>query len=767
MSAHSLRKSQLAIAILAITASATAQAQVIAPSSPTLLNQVTVSATRTERQLDDVASSVSVKTADVAERQMARNTRDLVKYEPGVDVSSDSRFGLGGFNIRGMDENRVKMTVDGVDQAKSFGYERSLQSQRNFFDIENMKQLEIVKGPASSVHGSDAIGGVAAFITKDPADYLNAEGDDTYASVKAGYNSSDSSFNETLTLANRQGDLESLLVYTRRDGEEQETYGGRGGEGATREQADPLEFSSDSLLGKLQYQVDDDNRIGFTGEWMESRTQTDMLSAYGDTIVDMENTVPGRPNFVERYYTNQSADDQAERVRLGFFHEWQADRFAFDDLKWNLNWQKSKSTQKTTDSFNMIFNGNHSDDVSNRLKTYSYEEESIQADIVFNKSIDMNSTSHYLTYGANFEDKVLNNENKGIDLDTGEDMDISSWMPEVGLRQFGLFAQDEIGLMDDRLVVTPGIRYDRFEEDIKSTDGYTGTDLKDQSYDSFTGRLGAVYEINDVWSTFAQYSQGFSTPDMFAKYFNYENHGVEVLSNPDLKPEESDSIEFGLRANNYLGSMEVTAFYNEYENFIEETCVADSGCKDSSGTFQYQNLSEATVKGVEFKGMLWLDEAFGAPAGTRFNTAIAWSEGRGTKQDNEGNPVKDEPLNTIAPLTAVFGLGYDAPSNDWGSELMWTLVAAKDEDDISNMGDVSMGGDLGEDKYATPGYGLVDLVAYYKPYEDITINAGIFNMFDKQYWVWDDVRNITEAYEGLNRYTQPGRNYSVSVKWEI
>ena len=83
------------------------------------------------------------------------------------------------------------------------------------------------------------------------------------------------------------------------------------------------------------------------------------------------------------------------------------------------------------------------------------------------------------------------------------------------------------------------------------------------------------------------------------------------------------------------------------------------------------------------------------------------------------------------------------------------------------MNDVSMGGDQGDDKFATPGYGLVDLTAYYKPHKDVTINAGVFNIADKQYWVWDDVRHTTASDPGLNRYTQPGRNYSVSVKWEI
>ncbi len=769
-------KSQLAIAVMAVSASIAQAGQ-----TSTLLDQVTVTATRTERTLDDVASSVSVVTTDDAEKNMAQDIRDLIKYEPGVNVSSDSRFGLGSFNIRGMDQNRVKITVDGVDQAKAFGYERTLQSQRNFFDIENMKVLEIVKGPASSIHGSDAIGGVVSFITKDPSDYLKAEGDDSYASIKAGYRGADSSFSESLTLANRTGDLESLVVYTRRDGKEQKTYGGRGGDGESREQADPLDYSSDSLLGKVQYQLNDTNRIGFTAEWLGRRSQSDLLSMQDYTIVDV--AVGGIP-MVSRVYSNNVADDKVERTRLGFFHEWDADLQAFDTMKWSIDWQESETTQKTSDTFESIVKfpgGTHTK--RNRYKTYSYNEESVQADLLFNKSLALGSTEHYLTYGANFEQKRIANENKIINdttynVDTGEvtkpaDVNNENWMPNVSITQYSGFVQDEIGFFNDRLLVTPGIRYDHFEEKIKSTDNYDNngistSDIKDASYDSWTARLGSVYEINDTWSTFAQYSQGFRAPDMFSKYFTYspsEMPDVKVIANPDLKPEESDTFELGLRANNQLGSMEVTGFYNQYKNFIEERCIENCGAV--SGTFQYQNLSEATIYGAEFKGMLWLDQVLSAPAGTRLNTAIAWSRGRGTKVDDNGNIRKDEPLNTISPLTAVIGLGYDAPSNRWGSDLVWTLVAGKDSDDISNLGDVNTDGNQGEEHFASPGYGLVDLTAYYKPYKDITINAGIFNMTDKKYWVWNDVRNLTASYQGLNRYTQPGRNYSISVKWEI
>ena len=451
MSLPTLRKKQIAVAVMAVTASLAHAEQPV-----TMLDQITVSATKTERPLDDVASSVSVTTAEDAEKVVAKDIRDLVRYEPGVEVSSDSRFGESGFNIRGMDQNRVKITVDGVDQAKAFGYEKSLQSQRNFFDIENMKQLDIVKGPASSIHGSDAIGGVAAFTTKDPADYLNVAGNDTYLSLKSGYNSADSNFNEALTLANRNGDLESLLVYSRRDGKETETYGGRGGKWPTREEADPMNYRSDNVLGKLQYQLNENHRIGLTAEWLNSRSNSELLSQDGYYVLN-----PAGPGmFHKRLYTNQSSEDQVERQRIGFFHESQANNIVFDDMKWSLNWQDSKTRQKTKENFTgqmVTAGGNVVSETNNdnRLKDYRYSEKSIQLDATFNKLLDIKGTEHFFTYGLSAEDKVINNTNKTIYLDDASKNKTDNWMPEVGLQQYGLFAQNEISLMNDRLIVTP------------------------------------------------------------------------------------------------------------------------------------------------------------------------------------------------------------------------------------------------------------------------------------------------------------------------
>ena len=271
-------KNRLAIAVVAAMATVI-QAEETQTPQATMMKQVTVSATRTEKQVKDVAGSVTVINEEALEKGLSRNIREMVRYEPGVDVRYDARTGMKGFNIRGIDENRVKIMIDGVDQAKSFQPGGNyLRSERSFIDIDAMKAVEIVKGPASSLYGSDAIGGLVAFQTKDPTDYLKAEGDDSYASVKGSYGSANKGLTETLTLANRSGDLDTMMVYTRNDYKETETHSGEDIEGLGRGKADPLDGGLNNLLLKAQYQLNGDHRIGVTGEYHDRKTEIDIKS---------------------------------------------------------------------------------------------------------------------------------------------------------------------------------------------------------------------------------------------------------------------------------------------------------------------------------------------------------------------------------------------------------------------------------------------------------------------------------------------------------
>ena len=150
---------------------------------------ITVVGTRTERALNDVAASITVKTSDDIERELTRNIADLVRFEPGITVGgTGDRFGLGGFNIRGIGGNRVLTIVDGVRISDEFSFGPFLSARRDFVDVDSIYQAEIARGPISSLYGSDALGGVVALRTKTAEDYLG--GESTYVGLKTGYSSS-------------------------------------------------------------------------------------------------------------------------------------------------------------------------------------------------------------------------------------------------------------------------------------------------------------------------------------------------------------------------------------------------------------------------------------------------------------------------------------------------------------------------------------------------------------------------------------------------
>lgn len=719
-------KNTLALAVMAATVSL-ASTQVVfaeevaekekkAQSKPTLMNQVTVTAARSEKQLKDIAGSVSVIDEEQKEALLATNIKELMRYEPGVIVGTNSRGGLDDFNIRGMEGNRVKVMVDGVDLPKQMdtGYYFQ-QPQRSQIDLEAIKTVEVVKGPASSLYGSDAIGGIVAFKTKDPADYLKAEGDDTAGSIKAGYSSANNGFSETLTLANRTGDLESLLVYTRRDYKETETYGGSDEIGDSRGQADPVDASNNSLLGKLQYQINEDHRIGLTAEYFKDDIDTTFKS---ESVAGFD-PVTGK--------------DDISRKRVGIFHEWQAGNVVFDNMRWQFDWQDSDSQQDTYRPNN-----------SNEHKDYFYGEERLKLSSQFHKAAELNAISHEFVYG--FDINQAKTSNRNIINIPGQSPEDKSYIPKVDDLTYGLFIQDEIKL-NDRLAIIPGLRYDSYDYNPEGilNDG-SGDSAPDSSDSKLTARIGSVYELNETFSVFGQLSQGFKAPDMFDMYYTDTSRFYDILANPELKPEESKSIELGLRGGGSLGSFEIAAFYSDYKNFIDQVMTMPGGRM----TFRSENISKANIKGIELKGQLWLDEAIDAPQGTSLRGSLAYADGKGM-QDGESW----EALDSVAPLQGVIGLGYDDLSGNWGGELSWTLVKGKSDSDVED-------GD-----FNPAGYGLVDMTAYYLPAQNVTLRAGLFNITDKKYHLWDDVRGIDEDYAGLDRYSEPGRNFSISAKYDF
>ncbi|SQD78029.1 TonB-dependent hemoglobin/transferrin/lactoferrin family receptor [Moritella yayanosii] len=690
-----------------------------------------VSATRSEQLLTDVAASVSVISADDIEENIVKNIGEIFDYTPGVTVESDPRYGIQSINIRGMEGNRVKIVIDGVSQANRFDSGQSfIQAGRLDIDPDMIKSVEVVKGAASSLYGSDAIAGIVAFETKDPSDFLDA-GDNSGGHLKLGYHSVDSSFSQSVALANRTGDLETLVAYTHRVGEEEQNFG----------EPDPQETENNNVLVKLQYQLNENHRIEFTGEQVVSDTDTDLPLDISPPYANWDKSV--------------DAADQSKRQRFGVKYILTTNNAAFDTMSVQFDWQKSKQASQTTrsSSTTSMFTPN-----TDEVKEYLYAERGYQVSAQFEKSLILAGMEHHLIYGLSYATRDIENTNlthyvKG-NGDTGTKL--YYYMPEAEDIKWGAYLQDQILLLDGALVLTPGLRFDSFSTKPDNTDpltsyndvsGYEPTDYKEYSDSAVTAKLGALYNLTDDTKIFAQVSQGFRAPDFQELYYSWSNtaHGYKSQPNPDLEAETSISYETGLRGNFAAGNYEFSLFYSDYDDFIDKIKYQENGIDITT----YDNLDKATIKGAEIATNLWLDSLIGVFDGTTLRLAAAYTEG----EDQDGLA-----LNSVAPWNMVVGLNYDSPSVNWGTSLKTVYTAKKGSSDINATATGS------EDQIENPSSTVVDLTAYYKPMEDLTLRAGVYNLTDEQYWSWNDVRGLTTQDNDLS---QAERNYGVTVKYDF
>ncbi|MET1081367.1 MAG: TonB-dependent hemoglobin/transferrin/lactoferrin family receptor [Pseudomonas sp.] len=707
----------------------------------TQFDSITVTATRNEQTLDQVPSTVSVQTERDIDQGMVKNIKDLVRYEPGVSVSgTGSRFGLGGFTIRGIGGNRVLTQVDGVSVPDAFTFGPFLDARRNYVDADTLKQVEIIRGPASSLYGSDAIGGAVSFLTKDAGDYLD-EGDDFYTRLKTGYDSADDSWQRSLTLAGRQGPLDGLLHLGRRDGHALDSHGGQGGIGSAREQANPQDYSADNLLAKLGWDYGEHDRLQLTYDRYQDDADTRLLSDYSTSAT----------------VRTSDATDSTDRERLSLLHRFELGGPLADRAEWQLSYQDSQIRQQTEQQ---RFSAGRP---RLRNRDSNYQEQLWSLSSKFDKQFDTGAARHQLIYGVDLKRLDSSDLRRGSEVyaDSGSPVPAApgdetfplSDFPDPTSTEYALFAQDSISL--GRWTLLPGLRYDHYEMKPEVSREFLNsqpidTDPADYSDHALSPKFGLTYQLDDAHSLYGQYAAGFRTPnavDIFGEFVNFAR-GYQTIANPDLEAETSDSYELGLRGKYQVGSFGLALFYNRYEDFIEQVTLANDPTGNNRMTFQYQNLDRVTIRGAEAKGELFLDQ-FGLPAGTHLRGALAYARG-----EDEGS---GQPINSIDPLKAVFGLGYDAPSGAFGGELNWTLVSAK-----TRVDDTQLAG-----QYQPSGYGTLDLTSYWQVTEQLSLNAGLFNLTDQQYSQWGDVRGLTENSPSLNRYTQPGRNAALNLIWEI
>ena len=182
-----------------------------------MLDEVTVTATRLESRIGEVPATVSIYSSERIQTLLAQDIKDLIRFEPGVSVrSSPARFtaagssagrdGNSGFNVRGLEGNRVLIQVDGVRTPDAYSFGAQSVGRGDYVDLDILKSVEIVRGPASALYGSDGLAGSVSFITKDPADVLGADRSGSLG-ASASYASADEQFSQGVLGAARFGAL--------------------------------------------------------------------------------------------------------------------------------------------------------------------------------------------------------------------------------------------------------------------------------------------------------------------------------------------------------------------------------------------------------------------------------------------------------------------------------------------------------------------------------------------------------------------------------
>ena len=715
------------------------------------LDTVTVVGTRTERSIGDVAATVSVLDADDIDREVARDIADLVRFEPGVSVAgTGSRFGLGGFNIRGIGGNRVLTIVDGVRVAEEFSFGPFLSARRDFVDVDSLARAEIARGPISSLYGSDALGGVVAFTTLGPLDYVSAD-DNLYGGFKAGWSGADESTVGRLTVAAGDERLAGMLVYTNRSGNETENAGRVGGFGPDRELADPQDISTDNVVGKVSWRPAEGHMLTGTVDWFDSETDTQILSDYG--IVSAGTLVNTR-----------DAVDTRERTRVSLAYNYEGDIWLADSVSATIYTQSSETEQVTRESRTTAAGAG---DVQNRVRTSLFEQDIDGGFLQFGKALETGAINHYLTYGVDyFQTSNASIRDGGTSLPNGTPVFEFFPLPTrdfplTDFEQSAVFLQDEISLFDDRLLLSPGLRYDRFEADARSDDiyenGNPGQPLPDDYDDSeLTWRFGAVYQFNDTYSVYGRYSEGFRAPpydDVNVGFSNFIG-GYKTISNTELESERSEGYEIGFRVGSETGALQVALFSNDYDNFIESFAIAPQFLPfggidpaDNLLTFQSINRESVTIEGAELSGSLGLEALSSGLAGFGVRFALAYADGQ--------DEATGQPINTIDPFTGILGLSYSGANDRWGVELILTAVDGKDENDI----------DSTNPRLQTAGYGIVDLLANYSFTDRVHLNVGLFNLTDREYIRWADTAGI--GADASARFTQPGFNAGATLRLDL
>lgn len=706
------------------------------------VEELTITATRLPRTIETIAGTVSVISAETIERELANDLDDLARFQPGVTLNTANRGGNQGFSIRGIGGNRVLTVIDGVRSNDIYAAGPSSYG-KDSFEIDNLRSVEIIRGPASVLYGADAMGGAVILRSKRAEDYVRGE-TGSYFNVRALAADADTQGKLGATAAFQSDELGVLLQITHREFEEQEVNGPGS--------LNPQDGDSDNLLLQAFWELSSNQQLTASYE-----------SYQEDILLQLESDI-------DDSVSSSRGHDNTERERFGLQYERQANLALMDDLQFIANVQTTDGLQNTVQertSYSFLNPANpmtYGGSQARRVTDFEFNQQTRALNLNLRKTLQMTGTIHAFAYGLNFDQTDTERPRNRCDIEQGSgniscaiaaypfappEVFPNKTFPDTETTRLGVYLQDEIRIGESGLTLIPGIRYDQYEMEPELNDNLTGVgDIEDFGNFSVVAvdssevslSLGALYNLDDTYSLFAQYAEGYRPPNLDEANQAFVNlgFGYATVPNPLLEAESSQGIELGLRADYENAFVSFALFNNNYEDFIESSFV---GMQRNISLFQDNNVGEARIRGAELLANVYLSPQWS------LRSSLAYARG-----DNE---VSNTPLDSIEPLTAVVGASYSANNGIWGAQLLLTAVAEKDRGSSTSA-------------VTADGYAVVDVMGHMNLSEAGTVRIGIFNLFDEQYARWSNIQALdATSLSTIQNAQQPGTNFRVAFDYEF
>lgn len=610
-----LRRAALPAAALAVFGASAASAQVrdttvVNPDTPARMDAVVVTATRTEKSVFDVPKPVSVLDQADIRLKNPNSAADLFRDLPGLDA-----VGVGPTqirpSIRGQRGQRILLLLDGM-RLNNSRRQQSFGEIPALVDVNALERVEVVRGPASVLYGTDAIGGAINLITRTPQ-LGGLHGDAGYR-----FSSHDEQLRLTGSLRGRSGPLSFMAQGTFRDAD---PYAAPAGSfGAITLAADTTVFDTGvrdhSIEGYLAYDLAPNHEAFARYERYRADT-----SGFG--WVDPAAYAPTEPS-IEIRYPFQRFDKVTAGYRgrsLGFVL---ADRFEL------VAYRQDNERELTNDVFVAFGPPGAGLDISTRnftdLATLGFRAEATK--FAFERVM--------FTYGVDFfrDDSKNTDHSEQTMVGFGPPQTTVSddpLVPNATFRSAGAFLQADVQVLP-RLSVILGGRYQDVQAATKETPGYDGS-IATETDRTVVGTANVIYRVIDNVSLVTSVGRAFRSPNLVERFFygiTPEGAAYQV-PNPDLQPETSINVDVGVRYRDAWLSAEAFVFRNEISDGVRIAPTGDS--LNGLPTYSNVNVDKLRFTGVEVAGDVFL------PYGVRLGGSYSYLNTEDVL--NENNPIGD------------------------------------------------------------------------------------------------------------------------------